>query len=330
MITEHTALSWCWQHRGEPEQLIKDSTPIARLQANEVLIENQMIGLNPVDWKLIEWGHDKWQTGQVPGVDAMGVVRAVGSAATHIRIGARVCYHTNLQKNGSFSQYTVVSAKALMAVPNNLSDEAAAAFPCPGLTAWQALKKLPQLAGKNILVSGAGGSVGQYLTQLLLQNGAKVYATASPAHHEQLRQWGVVSVFDYKDKNLNQTIGNALHGAPLYAAFDMVSRENAHTLVPLLGYYGHLVCVQDRLEQAPQPAFTTCISFHEIALGAIHQYGSDEQWAELMGAGEQMLHDIACGRLKQVSMDIGDFNSLPQKLSELKMGKTGKKYLIQV
>ncbi len=329
-MTEQTTLSWCWQHRGEPESLVKDSNYLPKLQPDEVLIENKVIGLNPVDWKLIEWGHDQWQVGHIPGVDGMGVVCAVGSAAGHIRIGARVCYHTNLHKNGSFSQYTVVSAKALMAVPDQLSDEAAAAFPCPGLTAWQAMKKLPELAGKNILVSGAGGSVGQYLTQLLLQAGAKVYATASPVHHEQLRRWGVTEVFDYKDQHLSQTIQNALHGCSLYAAFDMVSRENAATLVPLLGYYGHLICVQDRLEQAPQPAFTTCVSFHEIALGAIHQYGSDEQWAELIKAGERMLRAIACGGLKQVALDIDEFDALPYKLSELKTGKTGKKHLIKV
>ena len=114
-MIEQTTLSWCWQHRGEPESLIKESKLLPKLQPEEVLVENKVIGLNPVDWKLVEWGHDQWQAGQVPGVDGMGIVKAVGSAAGHIRIGARVCYHTNLQKNGSFSQYTVVSAKALMA-----------------------------------------------------------------------------------------------------------------------------------------------------------------------------------------------------------------------
>ena len=329
-MTEQITLSWCWQHRGEPESLIKESKLLPKLQPDEVLIENKVIGLNPVDWKLIEWGHDRWQAGQVPGVDAMGVVCAVGSAAGHIRIGTRVCYHTNLQKHGSFSQHTVVSAKALMAVPDQLSDEAAAAFPCPGLTAWQAMKKIPELSGKKVLVSGAGGSVGQYLIQLLLKAGAKVYATASVSHHKQLRQWGVIEVFDYKDPHLNQAIEQALHGCSLYAAFDMVSGESARTLVPLLGYYGHLVCVQDRLDIAPQPAFTTCISFHEIALGAIHQYGSDKQWVELIKAGEQMLQCIACGALKQVEIDIGDFDSLPQKLFKLKTGNTGKKFLIKI
>ena len=68
-MTKQTTLSWCWQHRGEPESLSKESKPLANLQPDEVLVENKVIGLNPVDWKLIEWGHDQWQTGQVPGVE---------------------------------------------------------------------------------------------------------------------------------------------------------------------------------------------------------------------------------------------------------------------
>ncbi|MEN3754618.1 hypothetical protein ABC733_24095 [Mangrovibacter sp. SLW1] len=44
-----------------------------------------------------------------------------------------------------------------MAIPDNLSFETAASFPCPGLTAWQAVSKLPLQAGQHLLIGGAGG-----------------------------------------------------------------------------------------------------------------------------------------------------------------------------
>ena len=56
----------------------------------------------------------------------------------------------------------LVPARALMPVPDALSDEAAAALPCPGLTAWQALAKLPHLHGEALLITGAGSSVGRF------------------------------------------------------------------------------------------------------------------------------------------------------------------------
>ena len=111
------------------------------LGAHEVLVENQAIAFNPVDWKLMERGHPAWQPGQIPGADGMGTIATVGSGVMHLRVGARVAYHTDLRKNGSFARHTVVASRALLTVPEALSDAAAASLPCPGLTAWQALAK---------------------------------------------------------------------------------------------------------------------------------------------------------------------------------------------
>lgn len=327
-MLQQTTMAWCWQQKGEPDTLIKSLVMLPTLQADDVLIENRVIALNPVDWKLISWGHQAWAKGHIPGVDGMGIVVAVGEHVKHIKIGARVCYHTNLQKQGSFSQHTIVSARAILAVPDNLSDEAAAAFPCPGLTAWQAMKKVPDLEGKDVLVSGAGGSVGYYLTQLLIDRGVRVYATASPKHHNLLLQRGVMQVFDYHDIHWHNKLQATLCQRPLYAAFDMVSGIHAVKLAPLLGYYGHLVCVQDRIEQAPLNAFSTSISLHEVALGAIHQFGSDLQWSELIQAGEKLLQMITCGQIKQHEFEVGQFDELPQKLTQSKLLQPTKKYLI--
>lgn len=322
--------AWRWQQPGEPDTLIQSPLTLPDLQPGEVLIANRVIALNPVDWKLILRPPASWQPGQIPGVDGMGVVIATGSAATHIRIGARICYHTSLLAHGSFAEHTIVPAKALLTVPDNLGDEAAAAFPCPGLTAWQAMRKVPELSGKNVLVSGAGGSVGYYLTQLLLAAGARVQVTASPSRHALFLQSGALGAYDYRDPDWQRKLQDALHGRSLYAAFDMVNGQHATSLGSLIGYYGHLVSVQDRVEQPPQAAFTTCLSLHEIALGAIHQYGSDTQWAELISAGEHMLQSIARGEIRQTAIDLGTFDELPAKLAMLKAGKTPHKYLVHV
>src|SRR5690606_32999752 len=189
---------------------------------------------------------------------------------SHLRVGTRVAYHTNLRKDGSFSEYALVDARALLPVPDGLSDVAAAAFPCPVLTAWQAVQKLPVIAGKVILVNGAGGAVGSVICQLLAQRGAKVYATASPRHHAFLAQAGVVQAVDYRQEHWVERFA----GMQFYAAFDTVSGDSAQQLAAMLEYYGHLVCIQDRLNASPVAPFSTCISLHEIALAAQHSYGS--------------------------------------------------------
>jgi hypothetical protein len=131
-----------------------------------------------------------------------------------------VAYHADLRRHGSFARHTVVPARALLAVPAHLTDEAAAAFPCPGLTAWQALAKLPPLGGEPVLINGAGSNVGRFAVCLSLAAGLRVFASASSDHHDWLRQRGVQAMVDYraadwleqlgKDRFQNQGSGSGL------------------------------------------------------------------------------------------------------------------------
>ncbi|SBW06347.1 zinc-binding dehydrogenase [uncultured Dysgonomonas sp.] len=324
------AKSWCWQQQGKPTDLILKEKRIGELGDDEVLVRNTVIGLNPVDWKLIEYGYPQWSAGFVPGVDAAGIVLAVGGRMTHIRVGARVCYHTDLSKDGSFSTHTIVPGYALMHIPDKVSDFAAASFPCPSLTAWQAFRKVPDMKNRNVLVSGAGGSVGYFLTQLLLHTGARVYVTAGTKHHTEFQEMGVREAIDYKDTDWKDKMISTLQGNLFDAVFDTVNGSHAASLSPLLGYYGHLIAIQDRVEKAPLSAFTTCISLHEIALGAIHRHGSRKQIAELMQDGEILLDKIGNGTLKLRQQSVDNFDNLPLHLAEMKKNNTEVKYIIKV
>ena len=119
--------AWCWHAPGEPDQLTLTRQALPTPGPDEVLVANRIIAFNPVDWKLIEQGHPHWQPGHVPGVDGMGTLVTLGANVTHLRPGTRVAYHTDLHHGGSFARHTLVPARALMPVPDALSDEAAAA-----------------------------------------------------------------------------------------------------------------------------------------------------------------------------------------------------------
>ena len=322
--------SWCWQKKGEPEGLVLKEQEIRRLEDNEILVQNTVIGLNPVDWKLILGGPATWNTDHVPGVDGAGIVIKTGKNMSHIKPGTRVCYHTDLNLPGSFSTHTIVKGNRVLYTPEKISDETAAAFPCPSLTALQSFQKVPGVLNKKVLVSGAGGSVGYFLTQLLLESGAKVYVTAGKQHHEDFLKMGVINAVDYKEQNWKEQMKEYLHGNLFDIIFDTVNGAHAAGLMDMIGYYGHMVAIQDRVKDNPLPAFSTCVSLHEIALGAFHKYASEQQIAQLMEDGEDLLNKIGNGKLKLREQKISNFENLPQHLAEMKKNNSSTKYLIRI
>ncbi len=325
-----TTEAWIWQERSEPGALEFKKTTLSALKADHVLIKNKAVGLNPVDWKMLESPPATWQNGHIPGVDGMGEIIALGSAVQHLRIGTRVAYHADLRFAGSFARHTVVAAHALMPIPEALTDSVAAAFPCPAMTAWQAMKRVPELAGSSVLINGAGGTVGGILTQLLSQANARVYTTASEHHHSLLNQKGALGTFDYHQSDWQEQLQSALKGHSLHAAFDMVNQQSAESLGHLLGYYGHLVSVQDRVEKSPVAPFSTSISLHEIALAAIHMHGSPTQWQQLIAAAGQMLEQISRGKLLMPTIKTVAFAALPDALNNMKHHNDGIKYVAEL
>lgn len=217
-----------------------------------------------------------------------------------------------------------------MAVPAAVSDAAAASLPCPGLTAWQALDKLPNMSGETLLVTAAAGSVGRYIVQLALQRNIRVFGSASREDHDWLQRLGVQAAADYYDKQWVNQLREANGGEPFHAIIDLVSSKQATELMAHLGYYGHIVSVVDRIGQNPQLPFTRCVSLHEIALGAQHEFGSDRQWHQLVRAGEAMLDQMAREALALPPMKIGEFADLPSLLNEFKTKGQGVKYLIKL
>lgn len=300
--------AWVWHGNQFPSDLKLKSVPIPTLHSDDVLVQNQAIGLNPVDWKVLDM-----KTGSVPGVDGAGVVVAVGENVSTSLIGLRVDYHQDLRRSGSFAEYTPIKATTLIPLPETMDYATAASIPCPALTAWQALEKIPVKPNRTLLISGAGGSVGHYLTQLAAARGFIVSVLANPRHREHLTALGAHHFLD------NRQWCELLQQEPnFYAVIDAVSPERAYELAPLVTANGHLVAIQGRTEQWPTQPFSQAISLHEVALGALHQYGNDSDWQELTNAGKHLLRHIASGQLRAEQIHISGFTELAQKLDALK------------
>lgn len=306
--TYHRA--WVWQGSESPAELSLIDKPMPVPATGDVLVRNVAIGLNPVDWKVLGGNLVNWQPGHVPGVDGAGVVVAVGEGVPAAWIGQRVAYHQNLARDGSFAEHTALQARVLLRIPASVEWASAASLPCPALTAWLALEKLPR-GCKHLLIGGAGGSVAHHLIQLAARRGLQISVMSHPRHVERLRALGA-----------GQCVSGPLHarwkGAACFdAVIDTVNAQHAQWLVPSLRANGHLVCVQDRLNTPPAPPFTRTLSLHEVALGASHAFGDDRTWRELVSAGESMLDQLGAGLWAPDAINEAPFEQLATHLAGL-------------
>ncbi len=128
------------------------------------------------------------------GIECAGVVSAVGDGVDRFQVGQRVMGVAPY----SFASHTTTAEYALVATPEQLSDEEASTVPITFLTAYYALRQLADLqSGELVLIHAGAGGVGLAAIQIAQQVGAEVFATAgSDEKREFLRSLGVQHVMD--------------------------------------------------------------------------------------------------------------------------------------
>lgn len=166
--------------------------------------------------------------------------------------------------------------------------------------------------------------------QLFIQAGARVFVSASVHHHRTLLKMGAIRAVDYKENGWAKRIFAELNGAYFDAIVDVVSSKSAVELMPFIGYYGHMITVLGRVEQNPLPPFSTCLSLHEIALGAFHKYASSKQIAQLMLDGTHLLEQVGAGLLKLRPLSVGVFSELNVYLQQMMEGRLVQKPVILI
>jgi NADPH2:quinone reductase len=173
----------------------------------------------------------------VPGYDVVGTVTAVGPDVDAAMIGGRFAAVTKI---GGWASSLLLDAADLVAVPDDVSAVDAETVVVNGITAWQMLHRSAKVAaGGTIVVLGANGGVGSTLVQLARHAGITVIGTASPRHHDTLRQLGAIPV-DYRDPQMYQRIREYAPGG-VDAVFDHVGGAGLQESWRLLRRGGTLV-----------------------------------------------------------------------------------------
>ena len=198
----------CIYSYGGPGVLVYEDAPRPHPGDGEVLVRVHAAGINPVDWKIRE-GHLKEMLHHtlplVLGWDVSGVVEALGSGLTRLKVGDEVFSRPDISRDGAYAEFIVIKESEVALKPKSIDHIHAAALPLAGLTAWQSLFDAGGLAaGQRVLIHAAAGGVGTIAVQLAKWKGAHVIGTASARNHDFLRQLGVDQVIDYQTEHFEE------------------------------------------------------------------------------------------------------------------------------
>lgn len=135
------------------------------------------------------------------GIDAAGVVEAVGPEATRFKPGDRVYGDLFSFGGGAFSEFACVPERALRAIPDSMRFEDAATLPHSAVLALQGLRRRNGATikpGDRVLIDGASGNVGPFAVQIAKSLGAEVTGVSSAGKMDFVRSLGADHVLDYR------------------------------------------------------------------------------------------------------------------------------------
>ncbi|MEU6845634.1 NADP-dependent oxidoreductase [Streptomyces sp. NPDC046716] len=232
---------------GDTSVIRYEAVPRPRPAFGEVLVRVAATSFNPTEAALRAGMLQAFFPVDLPyvlGWDVAGTVAEIGAGVEGFTVGDRVI--GRLDSGGAAAEYVRAPAALLVAAPMSVPLASAAALPVAGLTAWQAVVEHGKVtAGQRVLVNGAGGGVGGFVTQLAKRAGAEVIATASPRSTQAVLRQGADQVVDY-------TAG------PVAAAVDgqmdtllnlvPLSPPDAAALAPLVRPGGRIISIATPIE----------------------------------------------------------------------------------
>ncbi|MEU1672159.1 zinc-binding dehydrogenase [Streptomyces roseifaciens] len=159
-------------------------------EPGEALIKVEAFAPNRGETFLLE----QPRAGHLPGKDVAGLVVQAAADGSGPGIGTRVVGHP---AQGGWAEYAAVPTHSLAVLPDGIDSVRAAALPLAGITALRLLRTAGSLTGRRVLLTGASGGVGHYVTELAVGAGAELTAvTATPERGERLAALGAEVVHD--------------------------------------------------------------------------------------------------------------------------------------
>ena len=208
---------------GGPEVLKWEPVEVGDPGPGQVRLRQHAAGLNFID-VYHRTGFYPQPLPFTPGVEAAGVVESVGPDVDNVKAGDRVAYAGPI---GGYAEVRLIDADRLVALPDAIGFDEAAAMMLQGMTARMLLRSVfPVTKGDMILIHAAAGGVGLILSQWAAALGATVIGTVSTEEKAELaRAHGCAHPIIYGKQDFVAEVDRITDGAKLPVVYDSVGRD---------------------------------------------------------------------------------------------------------
>jgi len=287
-------------HRpGGPDVLRFEEVAVGDPKPGQVRLRHAAVGLNFAD--------TYFRTGLYPvplpngiGVEAAGVVEAVGEGVTNVSKGDRVTYTGFLNTLGAYSTERLIPAAPLIRLPDAISFDTAAAMTMRGLTSAYLMRRIwPLQPGDAILLHAAAGGVGLIVSQWAKLLGLTVIGTvSSDAKADIARAHGCDHVIVYTRESFPARVRELTGGAGVTVVYDSVGKDTFAGSLDSLKRRGLLVCVGTASGPVP-PIDATHLAIKGslfVTRPALADYIADP--AERDALAHELFEHVAAGRIR--------------------------------
>ena len=225
---------------GGPEVLRYEDYPVPTPGPGQAVIDVQAIGVNFTDVVTRRGGaNPPPRLPMTPGMEAAGVVSAVGEGVTEVKVGDPVVYCAVI---GAYAQQVAVPADVLIKIPDGLDAKTAAAVLLQGMTAhFLAHSLYPLKPGDSALVHAGAGGTGLLLIQMAKRAGAHVFATVSTDEKAALAtEAGADRAIVYTREDFEEEIKQATDGRGVQVVYDSVGIATFDKSLKCLAPRGYL------------------------------------------------------------------------------------------
>ncbi|KAL3834659.1 hypothetical protein ACJIZ3_009395 [Penstemon smallii] len=280
---------------GGPEVLKWEDVEIGEPKDGEIRVKNKAIGFNFFD-VYFRKGVYKASTPFTPGMEAVGVVTAVGPGLTGRKLGDIVAYAGTPM--GSYAEEQILPAKEVVTVPSSIDLITAAAIMLKGMTAQYLVRRCFKVEpGHTVLVHAVGG-VGSLLCQWANALGATVIGTVPTQENAaQAKDDGCHHVILYKEEDLVARVNEITSGKGVEVVYDSVGKdtfEGSLACLKIRGYmvsYGHSSGIPD-----PVPLSVLARKSLFLTRPKLMQYNLTRD--ELLEAAGELFAKVELGQLR--------------------------------